>query len=266
LIAVFLVSALAMIPTVSATTRNFMAAISPTTAYTSSVVSYTITITNDDSSSHGVKLGSAKVTIPAGFTSVTISSVTASPHRDWTANIVSGQIKLNATGNGENLQRDEYVSVTFDATSPATADTYTWTTTAYESGTWTGTQFTLIGSQPTVVVSSPPNTPPVALDDSYSTDQDTTLDVAAPGVLVNDADDDGDPLTAVLVSDPSNGVLTLNDDGSFTYTPDAGYTGEDRFIYTANDGIDDSNVATVSITINEVPIPPPPQASHQRAR
>jgi VCBS repeat-containing protein len=93
---------------------------------------------------------------------------------------------------------------------------------------------------------------PVAVDDGYSIDEDNTLDVAAPGVLDNDTDADGDPLTAELVSGPSKGTLALNADGSFTYTPNANFNGEDSFTYVANDGLEDSNTATVTITINPV--------------
>src|SRR5207248_1125820 len=67
----------------------------------------------------------------------------------------------------------------------------------------------------------PVNHPPVANNDSYATNEDTTLTVAAPGVLANDSDADGDPLTAVLVSGPSHGTLTLASDGSFSYMPAA---------------------------------------------
>jgi VCBS repeat-containing protein len=96
------------------------------------------------------------------------------------------------------------------------------------------------------------NNPPVAVDDSYSADEDTTLAVAPPGVLGNDSDPNGDPITAVLVSGSSNGLLTLNSDGSFTYTPNANFSGLDSFIYKANDGSLDSNMATVTISVNQV--------------
>jgi len=92
--------------------------------------------------------------------------------------------------------------------------------------------------------------PPVAVDDSYSTDRDTTLSVPAPGVLGNDSDPDGDRLTAVLDTGVSHGTLTLKNNGSFTYTPDTGFVGDDSFTYHANDGTADSNVAAVTITIN----------------
>jgi hypothetical protein len=90
---------------------------------------------------------------------------------------------------------------------------------------------------------------PVALNDSYSTNVNTALTVAAPGVLSNDTDEDGDLLSAVLVSGPGNGTLTLNSDGSFIYTPAANYAGTDSFTYKVNDGELVSNIATVSIAI-----------------
>src|SRR5204862_69845 len=81
---------------------------------------------------------------------------------------------------------------------------------------------------------------------------DTPLNVSSPGVLTNDTDVDGNSLTAVQVAAPSHGTLTLNSNGSFTYTPDLNYNGPDSFSYKANDGQTDSNVATVSITIRPV--------------
>ena len=97
------------------------------------------------------------------------------------------------------------------------------------------------------------NQAPVAADDTYSTDPDTLLTVPAPGLLDNDTDADEDALTAVLVSNPSHGTLNINADGSFTYMPNTSFTGSDSFTYNANDGIDDSNIATVTITVDSVP-------------
>ncbi len=75
-------------------------------------------------------------------------------------------------------------------------------------------------------------------------------------MLDNDTDADADPLTAVLVDDATNGTLSLNTDGSFTYAPDANYFGTDTFTYVANDGTENSNEATVTITVNPVNDPP----------
>jgi Bacterial Ig domain len=101
-----------------------------------------------------------------------------------------------------------------------------------------------------VITLSPVNDPPVAVDDDYSTSEDVPLTVPAEGVLGNDSDIDGDSLTAMLVADASNGSVTLNADGSFTYTPSAGFSGSDSFTYQAHDGQLDSNEATVRIQVD----------------
>jgi VCBS repeat-containing protein len=92
----------------------------------------------------------------------------------------------------------------------------------------------------------------VTANDAYATDEDTSLNISAPGVLTNDADVDGNPLTAALVTGPAHGTLTLNANGSFAYTPVANYNGPDSFTYRANDGSADSGVATVSIMVRPV--------------
>ena len=76
--------------------------------------------------------------------------------------------------------------------------------------------------------------------------------MTAPGVLGNDVDLDGDPLTATLVSGPAHGTLTFNPDGSFLYTPDANYSGPDSFTYTVSDGGQSSAPATVTLTMSPV--------------
>ncbi|MGH3755990.1 MAG: cadherin-like domain-containing protein [Pseudonocardiaceae bacterium] len=69
------------------------------------------------------------------------------------------------------------------------------------------------------------------------------------GVLGNDT---GGPLTATLGTGPANGTLTLNPNGSFTYTPREGFTGADTFTYTARDGALASASATVTITVGPI--------------
>jgi VCBS repeat-containing protein len=103
----------------------------------------------------------------------------------------------------------------------------------------------------TITVAAP-NVAPVAVNDSYSTNQDTRLTIGGKGVLGNDTDANGDALTAVLVGNVSHGTLALNANGSFTYTPAAGYSGADSFTYHANDGSLNSNTATVAITVTAV--------------
>ena len=104
----------------------------------------------------------------------------------------------------------------------------------------------------TMVVLPPPNVAPVAVDDAYTTSEDTLLSVDAPGILSNDTDANGDELIAILITNVSHGTLTLNANGSFTYMPETNFNGTDSFTYKVNDGELDSNVATVTITVTAV--------------
>ena len=103
----------------------------------------------------------------------------------------------------------------------------------------------------------PVNRPPVAVDDPHATPHDTTVTVAAPGVLGNDSDADGDTLT---VANPAgvtvtNGTVAVAADGSFTYTPNTGFIGTETFTYKATDGDDTSNTATVTIAVAAPGVP-----------
>ncbi len=99
---------------------------------------------------------------------------------------------------------------------------------------------------------------PEAADDAYTTNQNTPLPVAAPGVATNDGDGDGDPINVqtALVAGPSNGGVTLNADGSFTYTPNLGFSGSDSFTYRVDDGTGLTDDAVVDITVTAVPAGP----------
>lgn len=100
------------------------------------------------------------------------------------------------------------------------------------------------------VEQTPQNNPPVALADVYEVSANSTLNVAAPGLLGNDSDLDGDMLVVNInpIQSTVNGLLTLSTNGSFSYTPNPGAT-TDSFIYEINDGTDTAQ-AMVVITIN----------------
>src|SRR5205085_2555054 len=101
------------------------------------------------------------------------------------------------------------------------------------------------------------NDPPIAANDNYTVLEAGTLNVPPPGVLANDTDPDGDPITAILVSGPAHASsFTFNANGSFNYVHDGTDTGNDSFTYKANDGSLDSNVATVTIVVTPVNDPP----------
>jgi len=96
----------------------------------------------------------------------------------------------------------------------------------------------------------------VAVNDTYTTLEDVRLTIAASGILTNDTDVEGDPLTAVLVGNVTHGTLALNPNGGFTYLSATNYNGSDSFTYRANDGTINGNLATVTINITPVNDPP----------
>jgi hypothetical protein len=100
------------------------------------------------------------------------------------------------------------------------------------------------------------NSAPSVTNDAYNVDEDAVLNVAAPGVLGNDADPDGAAPVAVLVSGPAHGMVTLLTNGAFIYTPATNYFGTDGFTYAAHDGSATSAVASVTITVAPVNDPP----------
>ena len=93
---------------------------------------------------------------------------------------------------------------------------------------------------------------PTATNDSYNVAADTTLAVAANGVLDNDAVAGGGHLTARLLAGPIHGTLSLNSDGGFAYTPFTNYAGTDSFTYQAVNGPTNSGAATVTLSITAV--------------
>ena len=157
---------------------------------------------------------------------LTITSVSAAPNGTAVINVGTVIYTPNPDFNG--------------------ADTFTYT---ISDGQASATATVTVGVTPV-------NDAPVALDNSYSVNEDSDLNVPAPGVLTNDSDPDGDALTAVLATDVINGTLALAGDGSFTYTPDLNFAGIDTFSYVANDGTDNSNPATVTIDVLAINDPP----------
>jgi len=101
------------------------------------------------------------------------------------------------------------------------------------------------------VTVNPVHDAPNATNDSYTTSEDTTLSVGAPGVLGNDSDPDGEDLNASVVAGPTNGTLSLAANGSFTYTPDPDFFGTDSFTYEASDR-SASDTATVTVEVTEL--------------
>ena len=93
------------------------------------------------------------------------------------------------------------------------------------------------------------NDAPLAADDVATTAEDTALVI---NVRANDQDIDSATLSTLLVAGPQHGALALNPDGSFTYTPNANFFGQDSFTYRLRDEELESNLATVNITVTPV--------------
>ncbi|MFK7922043.1 MAG: cadherin-like domain-containing protein, partial [Bacteroidia bacterium] len=98
------------------------------------------------------------------------------------------------------------------------------------------------------------NRSPLAQDDINNTLVDTPVD---GNLLTNDKDPDGDPLTASAtpITPPANGSVVINPDGSYTYTPDPAFEGEDSFVYEVCDPFGNCDQATVSVEV--IPVPDP---------
>ncbi len=104
----------------------------------------------------------------------------------------------------------------------------------------------------TVTVISVNDAPPVANNDFYTISEDATLMVSPDGILANDTDVDGDAIFALLLTNVSQGTLTFNSNGGFTYKPRANFYGTDTFAYRPRDGWSTGNVATVAINVAPV--------------
>ena len=100
-----------------------------------------------------------------------------------------------------------------------------------------------------ITVNAAGNRPPVATDDTATTQEDASVFI---DVLENDDDPDGDPLFISDFSDPANGSVAVDGNG-LRYTPDAGFVGTDTFTYDAADGRGGFDTATVTVTVTERP-------------
>ncbi|HUT28296.1 MAG TPA: Ig-like domain-containing protein [Sedimentisphaerales bacterium] len=174
-----------------------------------------------------------------------------------TTGLITGEIKEGGKVIGFNYT-PELTNVSFD---PASGETTGYAQISYE--VTDGYNVSKEGYEGTVNIDLS-NLLPVAYPDNYSVDEGQTLTIPFGDfldVLSNDIDADGDLLKAILVNGgrtANGGTITLNSDGSFTYTPPLGFAGDDdSFEYIATDGFNVSSTR-VAITVNATPPPPPP--------
>jgi VCBS repeat-containing protein len=180
-------------------------------------------------------------TDPDDGTTLTVAAVNGGGAVGQPVTLASGAVvTVSADGSYTYDPRGAFDSL---AAGQTATDSFTYTVSDGDGGTDTATvTLTIVGV----------NDAPVANPDAYATDEDTDLVVPAPGVLANDTDVDGGTLTAVVVSGPGNGTVTLNPDGSFTYHPAANFNGTDTFTYTVSDGQGGTATGTATVTVRPV--------------
>ena len=214
-----------------------------------------VSIADDDAS----KLGVDDVTLPEGDAGQKDASFTATLSTPNSRPVTTDYATLDGTASAPSDYEARDGTVTFDPgqTSKAvvvriSGDTKDEPDETFHLG-FSHIQNAAIedGRGDGVIQDDDTNGVPTANDDSYQTPHDQTLRVPAPGPLANDADPEDDALSAVMVSDVSHGALALSADGSFTYTPAAGFVGRDAFTYKATDGASSSGVATVEILVKD---------------
>jgi len=161
-----------------AATYTYTARISPaSTDVGLTGVSYTITFTDTGSSN----MSSGTITIPTGYTTVSLNNVTASGGQSWSGSVSSPTISFTASSSNEGITTRQSVTVVFSATNPSSAGSYTWTTTVYSNTRESGTAFTIGGSQPIVKVNSALVAPTVSAS-AGTVDQGQTSSLSSTAV------------------------------------------------------------------------------------
>jgi len=238
---------------------NWTVTRSPASVQALSTATFSLVATNTGSKKGSSALGCIRVSIPSAFTVQSTGVTNASGHQ-WSSSFAasggSTTVTVHAAGSGQRLsaQKVQSVSFTIRVTAGPLPGAYQWMANAFTFADCTATY-----GQPvalTVTIGLPVNLAPVALPDVYAVAEDGTLAPSAPGVLANDVDADGDPISAQLVSGPAHGSLSLAANGSFSYKPAAEYSGTDSFTYRANDGTASSLATAVTINVTSVNDPP----------
>ena len=132
-------------------------------------------------------------------------------------------------------------------------DTLTYTVTITNNGTTDATDvvFTDTPDNNTTVVPGSVRATPIAVDDSYTATGNVRISAAAPGLLANDNDPEGDAITASAgATSAQGGDVVVNADGSFSYNPKPGFEGNDTFNYTVTDSHGNTNTGTVTVTVS----------------
>lgn len=222
-------------------TDSFEYEVSDGNSTSRAIVTITVSAVNDAP----VATGETFVVSEGGVVSTGASGLTAND-TDAEGDVLTASL-VSGPGNGTAVvNADGSFAYTHDG-SESTSDTF-----VYRIDDGNGGMDTAIVS----ILVSGTNDAPIAGDDSYGLVEGGTLVSTVPGVLWNDSDAEGAPLSVSLVSGPANGSLSLNADGSFTYIHDDSETTADAFVYMVSDGVGGTATATVSLAVTPVDDPP----------
>jgi hypothetical protein len=227
----------------SITVAGYESALSLTPGATASV---TLDVTNNPSP---LPVNTPPIAVPDAANTTAGNAVT-------TGNVLSNDTDLNGdtltvssftqATNGTVVNNNNGTFTYTPAAGFSGIDSFTYTANDGKGGTSTGNVAVTVSP----IVLPPVNVAPVAVADVATTNQGqaTTIDV-----LANDTDVNlGDTLTVESFSDPANGSVTRNQDGTLSYTPDAGYSGLDNFTYVVSDGKGGTSTGNVAVTVNLV--------------
>ena len=219
----------------SSTTDSFTYTVSDGNGGTdTATVTITVNGANDAPTNISLSNGSVAENQPAGTTVGSFSTADSDTGETFSYSLVSG------TGDNDNT------SFTIVGNSLRTAAVFDYETkNSYSIRVRTTDSGALYYEKVFIIAVSQGNDQPVAVDDSDTTPENTSVTI---DVLDNDSDVDGDTLTVVSVTQGTHGSV-INNGGDVTYTPDAGFTGTDSFSYTISDGHGGTDTATVTVTV-----------------
>jgi VCBS repeat-containing protein len=231
-----------ILPATNQTTLTNFASVSQ--LYTNELVTFTTRFTN--SSANSVQLDAIVNTLPAGFSYVTNTS------------------RFNGSAVANPAISNQFVTWSEPYQLPAGASRdFTFQATPVSNGFATNFVVAYVkDTQIDTTLLTTDNSPgraalrvllePRATNDVATTLEDAVINLSAPGVLANDSEPNGFTLSVASYTQPASGTVTVNANGSFTYTPTTNLNGADSFTYTLTNGNARASTATVNLTVTTV--------------
>ncbi len=233
-----------------------------TVSLSGNVVSYTPNANYNGADSFTYKANDGTADSNEATVSLSITSINDTPSTTNISQTVTEQVQASITLTGTDADNDALtytiVSAPTNGTATITGNTLSYTSTSdtatADSISYKANDGTADSNVSTITITiTPVNDAPIAVADAITLVQGTSATTLIGGslsVLANDTDEENNPLTAIIVTGPKNGTLSLNPNGTFSYQHNGSAGTTDSFTYKANDGSADSNVVTVNINVS----------------